>query len=103
MKKWYPEGWRFKIEVLKVGKENQATECRFGLEVVILSHLITKHPTGLVQRHSSRCLPLWSQFDAMVICASWAGYPVGRRTSYVPIGLCASESLAADKNKSYHV
>lgn len=32
MKKWYPEDWQFKIEVLKVGKENKAEECRIGLE-----------------------------------------------------------------------
>jgi len=32
MKKWYPEDWRFKIEVLKVGKDNKAEECRLGLE-----------------------------------------------------------------------
>jgi uncharacterized repeat protein (TIGR04076 family) len=32
MKKWYPEDWRFKIEVLRVGKENKAEECRLGLE-----------------------------------------------------------------------
>ena len=32
MKKWYPEDWYFKIEVLKVGKENKAEECRLGLE-----------------------------------------------------------------------
>lgn len=31
MNKWYPEDWHFKIEVLKVGKENKSTECRrFG-------------------------------------------------------------------------
>ncbi len=32
MKSWYTEDWHFKIEVLKVGKENKATECRSGLE-----------------------------------------------------------------------
>ena len=32
MNKWYPEDWHFKIEVLKVGKENKSTECRLGLE-----------------------------------------------------------------------
>jgi uncharacterized repeat protein (TIGR04076 family) len=33
MKKWYPEDWRFKIEVIRVGKENKAEECRLGFEV----------------------------------------------------------------------
>jgi uncharacterized repeat protein (TIGR04076 family) len=33
MKKWYSEDWRFTIEVLQVGKENKAEECRLGLEV----------------------------------------------------------------------
>ncbi len=33
MKKWYPEDWQFTIEVLQVGKENKAEECRLGLEV----------------------------------------------------------------------
>ena len=32
MKKWYEEDWRFKIEVLQVGKQNKAEECRLGLE-----------------------------------------------------------------------
>jgi uncharacterized repeat protein (TIGR04076 family) len=32
MKKWYPEDWSFRIEVLRVGKENKAEECRLGLE-----------------------------------------------------------------------
>jgi uncharacterized repeat protein (TIGR04076 family) len=32
MKKWYLEDWQFTIEVLKVGKENKAEECRVGLE-----------------------------------------------------------------------
>jgi len=32
MNKWYPEDWHFTIEVLKVGKENKAEECRLGLE-----------------------------------------------------------------------
>jgi uncharacterized repeat protein (TIGR04076 family) len=34
VKKWYPEDWRFKIEVMRVGKENKAEECRLGLEPV---------------------------------------------------------------------
>lgn len=32
MKKWYPEEWTFKIEVLRVGRQNRAEECRLGLE-----------------------------------------------------------------------
>ena len=32
MKKWYQEDWRFKIEVLRVGKDNRAEECRLGFE-----------------------------------------------------------------------
>lgn len=32
MKKWYPEDWRFRIEVGQVGEENRAEECRLGLE-----------------------------------------------------------------------
>jgi hypothetical protein len=32
MKKWYAEDWRFRIEVIRVGKENRAEECRLGLE-----------------------------------------------------------------------
>ena len=32
MKKWYEEDWRFKIEVIRVGKKNNAEECRLGLE-----------------------------------------------------------------------
>lgn len=32
-KKWYSEDWFFTIEVLRVGKENKAEECRLGLEL----------------------------------------------------------------------
>jgi len=32
MKKWYPEDWRFRLVVLRVGKEGRAEECRLGLE-----------------------------------------------------------------------
>ena len=32
MKTWYPEDWRFRIEVVRVGKEDRAEECRVGLE-----------------------------------------------------------------------
>ncbi len=32
MKKWYHEDWIFQIKVLRTGKENQAEECRLGLE-----------------------------------------------------------------------
>jgi len=32
MKTWYAEDWRFVIEVVRVGKENKAEECRLGFE-----------------------------------------------------------------------
>lgn len=32
MKKWYPEDWRFRIDVVRVGQENRPEECRLGLE-----------------------------------------------------------------------
>jgi len=32
MKKWYTKDWHFTIEVLKVGVNNTAEECRLGLE-----------------------------------------------------------------------
>ena len=32
MKHWYDEEWRFTLEVLQVGKQNRAEECRLGLE-----------------------------------------------------------------------
>jgi uncharacterized repeat protein (TIGR04076 family) len=32
MKHWYKEDWQFIIEVLGVGRENRAEECRIGLE-----------------------------------------------------------------------
>jgi len=32
VKSWYHEDWSFMIEVLRVGKENRAEECRLGLE-----------------------------------------------------------------------
>jgi uncharacterized repeat protein (TIGR04076 family) len=32
LKQWYDEDWRFTLEVLRVGKQNRAEECRLGLE-----------------------------------------------------------------------
>jgi uncharacterized repeat protein (TIGR04076 family) len=32
MKKWYPEEWRFRIDVARVGQANRAEECWLGLE-----------------------------------------------------------------------
>jgi uncharacterized repeat protein (TIGR04076 family) len=32
VKEWYHEDWRFRIEALRVGKEDKAEECRLGLE-----------------------------------------------------------------------
>lgn len=32
MRPWYPEEWRFRITVLRVGKEDKAEECRLGFE-----------------------------------------------------------------------
>jgi len=32
MKQWFAEDWHFRIEVLSVGKENRAEECRLGFE-----------------------------------------------------------------------
>jgi uncharacterized repeat protein (TIGR04076 family) len=32
VKRWYHEDWHFRIEVLRVGKENKAEECRLGFE-----------------------------------------------------------------------
>jgi len=32
MNQCYPEDWHFKIDVLKMGRENKADDCRLGLE-----------------------------------------------------------------------
>ena len=32
MEKWYQEDWRFKIEILKVGVNNNPRNCRLGFE-----------------------------------------------------------------------
>lgn len=32
MNRWHEANWRFTIEVLRVGKDNKAEECRLGLE-----------------------------------------------------------------------
>jgi len=46
MKKWYSEDWHFKIEVLKVGKEDKAEECRLGLESGDVFECDYATPTG---------------------------------------------------------
>jgi len=46
MRKWYSEDWHFTIEVLKVGKENKAEECRLGLEPGDTFECDYETPTG---------------------------------------------------------
>jgi uncharacterized repeat protein (TIGR04076 family) len=46
MKKWYLEDWRFTIDVVQVGKENKAEECRLGLEVGDIFTCKFETPTG---------------------------------------------------------
>ena len=46
MKKWYHEDWLFEIEVLRVGKENRAEECRLGLELGDAFTCTFETPTG---------------------------------------------------------
>lgn len=46
MRKWYQEDWRFKIEAVRVGKENNAEECRLGLEPGDSFECTYETPTG---------------------------------------------------------
>jgi len=46
MKKWYREDWRFGIEVVRVGTENRAEECRLGLEPGDTFHCEYETPQG---------------------------------------------------------
>ncbi|MGA2505522.1 MAG: TIGR04076 family protein [Anaerolineales bacterium] len=46
MKKWYSEDWQFTIDVLQVGKENKAEECRAGLEAGDIFTSKVETPTG---------------------------------------------------------
>ncbi len=46
MDKWFHEDWRFKIEVIKVGKTNQAKECRLGLELGDVFECTYETPEG---------------------------------------------------------
>jgi len=46
MKKWYTEDWSFRIDVLRVGKENKAEECRLGLEPGDTFTCAFETPTG---------------------------------------------------------
>ncbi len=49
MKKWYHEDWNFKIEVVRVGKENKAEECRLGLEPGDTFECTYETPAGFVR------------------------------------------------------
>ena len=46
MKNWYKEDWQFRIEVLNVGKQDRAEECRLGLEVGDSFECTFGTPTG---------------------------------------------------------
>lgn len=46
MDKWFHEDWRFRIEVVKVGKKNQAKECRLGLEPGDIFECTYETPAG---------------------------------------------------------
>ena len=58
MKKWYPEDWHFKIEVLRVGKENKAEECRLGFEPGDTFECTYETPTGFCPTSFLKVFPL---------------------------------------------
>lgn len=57
MKKWYSEDWLFKIEVLRVGKENKAEECRLGLEPGDIFECRYETPAGFCPTSFIKCFP----------------------------------------------
>lgn len=69
MKKWYDEDWRFRIEVIRVGKDNKAEECRLGLEPGTLLPVPMRPHLVFARQHSSRYSPAWKWSAAGVICA----------------------------------
>ena len=57
MKKWYHEDWFFKIEVVRVGKENIAEECRLGLEPGDTFECAYETPSGFCPTSSLKIFP----------------------------------------------
>jgi len=58
MNKWYTEDWHFKIEVLKVGKENKPTECRLGLEAGDIYECDYSTPAGFCPTSFIKIFPV---------------------------------------------
>jgi len=58
MKRWYPEDWRFTIEVIRVGRENKAEECRVGLEPGDTFECTYETPGGLCPTSFIKLFPV---------------------------------------------
>ena len=59
MKKWYPEDWLFRIEVIGVGKNNAATECRMGFEPGDAFECAYECPTGFCSKSMLKVFPIF--------------------------------------------
>ena len=57
MKKWYPEDWCFNIEVVRIGTENKAQECRLGLEPADTLECTYETPAGFCPTSFIKILP----------------------------------------------
>lgn len=57
MKEWYIEEWSFKLEVLRVGKQNKAEECRLGLEPGDTFHCMYGTPHGFCPTSFIKAFP----------------------------------------------
>lgn len=58
MKKWYKEDWRFKITVIRVGKENKAEECRLGFESGDMFESTYETPAGFCPKSMLKIFPV---------------------------------------------
>ena len=88
MKKWYPEDRRFTIEVVQVGQQNKAEECRLGLEPGTPSNAPTEHRQDFARPCSLRYSQPWKRSGVTATCAISAGRPLTRYYSPARMAQC---------------
>jgi uncharacterized repeat protein (TIGR04076 family) len=93
VKSWYHEDWSFMIEVLRVGKENRAEECRLGLEPGDTFTCRYETPAGFCPTSFIKIFPALEVVrDAMVMCAISVAMVPTRQRLFALMAWCFSNS-----------
>ena len=58
MKKWYKEDWRFRTEVMSVGKDDKPESCRMGFELGDSFECTYECPAGFCSKSMLKVFPV---------------------------------------------